>query len=281
MGYNKYRKLAGIFTDTLHHKNVAGIIRAHSTNKLDVRDVALDGLQLENSESVIDIGCGFGFFTRALKGRLNPGSKILGIDMCAKYKIPYLESCKTIGMEGRFSGQDENVIMAMPTNSIDLIICSYALYFFPETIPEISRVLKPSGIFVAITHSGNHLAEIDSFISETFDILGIQNPGTLPCQILTDNFNNSNGQGLLSPWFGQVEEKGYCNSLRFEIGDLQDLEQYFRFKQPHFIPCDLESKNMIFNKMICRLREHLQSGSPFIITKDDTIFICKEPLSGK
>ncbi len=37
MGNIDHRKLAEIFTDTLHHKSVAEIVRAYSTNKLDVR----------------------------------------------------------------------------------------------------------------------------------------------------------------------------------------------------------------------------------------------------
>lgn len=275
------QKLAEIFTDTLHHKTVAKIIHTHSTNKLDIRNVALNGLQLQNSRVVLDIGCAFGFFTRALKGRLNPGSNILGIDLCAKYKTSYLESCKIAGLQGKFSGLDEKTIKTIAVNSVDLVICSYALYFFPAIIPEISRLLKPSGLFVIITHSENHLQEIIAFLRETFDILGIQKPDSFPCQDLIDNFSNSNGYRLLSPWFGRLEEKEYHNSLHFEISDFDDLEKYFKFKQAYYIPDYLDNKDIVLNKMISSLREHLQSVSPFNITKDDTIFICKEPLSGK
>ena len=276
-----HRKLAEIFTDTLHHKTVAGIVRAYSTNILDVRNVALDGLQLQNSNVTLDIGCGFGFFTRALKGKVNPGSNILGVDLCTKYKTSYLESCKIAGLQGEFSGLDKKTMNTIPANSVDLVICSYALYFFPEIIPEISRILKPSGLFVIITHSENHLQEIIAFLRETFDILGIQNPDEFPCQTLINNFNNNNGYRLLSPCFGRVAEKEYPNSLRFKTNDFEDLEKYFRFKQPYFIPDYLDNKSMVFNKIINNLREHLQLGSPFSITKDDTIFVCREPLSHK
>ena len=274
-------KLAEIFTDTLHHKTIAGIVRAHSTNKLDIRDVALDNLQLQSNGLTLDIGCGFGFFTSALKGRLDPGSNIWGIDLCTKYSTSYLESCKMAGLQGNFSGLDEKMMNTIPANSVDLVICSYALYFFPALIPEISRILKPSGLFVIITHSKNHLQEIITFLKETFDILGIQKPDTFPCQTLINNFNNNNGYQLLSPWFGRVEEKEYDNLLHFEISDLENLEEYLRFKKPYYIPDYLDNKNMILNKLVSRVHEHLQSGSTFSITKDDTIYICKEPLSDK
>lgn len=274
-------KLAEIFTDTLHHKTVAKIVHTHSTNKLDVRNVALNNIQLQSSLLAIDIGCGFGFFTRALKGKLNPGSNILGIDLCTKYETSYLESCKMAGLQGNFSGLDKKTMNSIAVNSVDLVICSYALYFFPAIIPEISRILKLSGVFVIITHSKNHLKEIIAFLRETFDILGIKKPNSFPCQDLIDNFSNSNGYRLLSPWFGRVEEKEYRSSLRFENSDFEDLEKYFRFKQPYYIPDYLDNKDIVLSKMISRLHEHLQSGSPFNITKDDTIFICKEPISDK
>lgn len=275
-----HRKLAKIFTDTLHHKIVAAIIRAHSINKLDVRNFALDGLQLEDSRYALDLGCGFGFFTSALNGRLIPGANIIGIDLCAMYKTAYIASCKKAGLKGKFFSLTNKSIKSIPENSIDLVICSYALYFFPEIIPEISRILKPSGVFVIITHSKNHLTEIIDFLNKTINSLGMQKPNSLPCQNLIDNFNNVNGYSLLSPWFGWVAEKKYQNTLCFEISDFKDIEKYFRFKQPYYIPDYLDNKNMIFDKMINSLREHLQSGKSFRITKDDTIFVCKVPLSG-
>ncbi len=274
------QKLAEIFADTMHHKTVAGIVRRHSTNKLDVRNVALDGLQLQKSKTILDIGCGFGFFTLALKGRLNPDSDIRGIDVCTNYKTPYLESCNKAGLQGKFIELEKNTINRIPDNSVDLVICSYALYFFPTLIPEISRILKPSGAFVIITHSENHLTEIIAFLKETLDILGIQKTGSLPCQDLINNFSDSNGYKLLSPWFGRVEEKEYRNTLHFRTSDFEDLENYFRFKQLHYIPDNLENKSIVFGKMISRLREYFQLGNSFSIAKDDTIFICNQPLYG-
>lgn len=273
-----YRKLSEIFADTLHHESVAKIIRDYSTNKLDIRNIALEGLQLQECKTVLDVGCGFGFFTRALKDRINPECKILGIDLCPENEASFLESTRIATLNGEFSGTDEKVILTIPTDTVDLVICSYALYFFPAIISEISRVLKPSGIFISITHSKSHLTEVLSLIREISEDLGIQKPESLPCQSLSDNFNDINGYQLLSPWFSNIEEKNYNNLLHFEISDSEDLKKYFNFKQGHFIEDNFDYKDKVFNEMMNRISVQLQQGRTFKITKNDTVFICKEPL---
>lgn len=273
-----YRKLSEIFTDTLHHETVAKIIRDYSTNKIDIRNIALEGLQLQDCKTALDFGCGFGYFTRALKDRINPECKILGIDLCPENEASYLESTRIANLNGEFSGTDEKVILTIPTDTVDLVICSYALYFFPAIISEISRVLKPSGVFISITHSKTHLTEVLSFIRDVFEELGIQKPESLPCQSLLDNFNDINGYQLLSPWFSNIEEKNYNNSLHFEISDSEDLKKYFNFKQGHFIEDNFDYKDKVFNEMMNRISVLFQQGRTFKITKNDTVFICKEPL---
>lgn len=273
-----YRKLSEIFADTLHHETVAKIIRDYSTNKLDIRNIALEGLQLQDCKTALDFGCGFGYFTRALKDRINPECKILGIDLCPENEASYLESTRIANLNGEFSGSDEKVILTIPTDTVDLVICSYALYFFPAIMSEISRVLKPSGVFISITHSKTHLTEVLSFIRDVFEELGIQKPESLPCQSLSDNFNDSNGSQLLSPWFSNIEEKKYNNSLHFKIDDFEDLKKYFKFKQGHFIEDNIDYKDKVLNKMMSSLRLQLQQERTFKITKNDAIFICKKPL---
>lgn len=270
--------MSGIFADTLHHETVAKIIRDYSTNKLDIRNIALEGLQLQDCKTALDFGCGFGYFTRALKNRINPECKILGIDLCPENEASYRESTRKANLKGEFSGTDEKVILTIPTDTVDLVICSYALYFFPAIISEISRVLKPSGIFVSITHSKTHLTEVLSMIREISEDLGIQKPESLPCQSLLDNFNDINGSQLLSPWFSNIEEKKYNNSLHFKIDDFEDLKIYFKFKQGHFIEDNIDYKDKVLNKMMSSLRLQLQQERTFKITKNDTIFICKKPL---
>ncbi len=74
----KYQRLAEVFENPTMHLAVARIIQEHSTNPQDVRLFALEGLSLQSRQDILDVGCGFGFFTLALKGRVKKRSENTG-----------------------------------------------------------------------------------------------------------------------------------------------------------------------------------------------------------
>src|SRR4030042_6881963 len=141
-------QISRIFRDARKHQRLGKIIRRFSTNKDDIRQTALKNLDLSDRRNVLELGCAFGAFTEALKGRLHPQAKITGLDMLAEYESFFLEACKRAGYAGTFSASGVERIKKYPTASFDLVICSYALYFFAGLIGEISRVLTKEGIFI-------------------------------------------------------------------------------------------------------------------------------------
>lgn len=275
---NNYPKLTEVFEDVATHIAVAQIIHDHSSNKQDVRSVALEGLPLHLCRNMLDVGCGFGFFTLALKGRIKKGSAILGIDRFTNYRKPYLDNCKRAGLEGHFDGSGIKALFSLPSDAFDLVLCSYGLYFFPEIIPEIARILKPSGTFVIITHSDDHMQELITFIKTIYATLNLSVPGLLPCEELISVFDNRNGMSLLARKFNRTEEKQYHSSLIFDPGHFDDLKTYLRFKRPFFIPDKHETGNRVFNEVIRRLHERMILEKVCHIKKNDTIFICRKPL---
>ncbi len=272
------RNLSAIFADTMMHKTIREIIQVHSTNKVDVREFALVGLPLKSRKAILDLGCGFGFFTRSLKGKINPRAKILGIDRIPDYRPLFLETCVSVNLTGDFKGTGVSSILTLPSKTFDMVICSYALYFFPDIIPEIARILKPSGLFVCITHSNNHANECINLVKGSIVDLNIPPSSYLPYQELISRFDNKNGFDLLSPWFADVKEKEYTNSLVFNNNDFANLKLYFEFKKPYYLPHNHDQANKIIEKVNTKLEVDLQAGILFRITKDDTIFICSKPL---
>ena len=272
------KDLAEVFRDVDAHKKIAGIMTGHATNSKDIRKVALDGIDLSNVQQILDLGCGFGFFTRALRGRINKGAKITGIDCHPQNRDFYLEASKQAEISGKFIGECITSVRRIKTNTIDLILCSYALYFFPEILPQISRILKDDGVFIVITHNRNHLIEIGSRVKQ---LLRANDEGLiseLPYEVLIDKFSGENGEHLLEPWFKKIKKEEYKNSLVFHKDEMADLELYLKFKHSFFIPEKEPDKETLFIKVVGYFKGHLEEFGKLDISKNDVIYICTKPL---
>jgi len=282
-GYKTYldqqtHDLAEVFSDVKTHQEVNEIVKRHATNPSDIREYALDNIDFTGVKKILDLGCGFGFFTQALHGKTNPEASVTGIDCQPKYKTPYMNSCIYAKIEGKFIGECITSIRRIKSNSIDLILCSYAMYFFSEILPHISRILKDNGVCIIITHSRHHLQELGFHIRQLLNETVGEFKGNLPFEALIDSFSGENGESLLQPFFSRIITKDFPNKLRFELANFPGFDAYIRFKHPFFIP-DLAPPKKDFLDMLLQRFQKICHDDGFIeISKDDVIFICTEPI---
>lgn len=269
--------LAKVFRDAKKHREIAGIITKYLQNKDDIRDMALDGLDLSGSKSILDLGCGFGFFTEALKGRVNTDAKITGIDRYPEYEWFYFQSCERAGLNADFRSNGIDHVRELDDNAYDLILCSYALYFFPEVIKDISRILKEDGVFVAITHASPHMPEFTSYVRSILKKNGLIITIDLPYETLINRFSDINGAEMLQANFNGVMSKDYKAKLSFGVDDHKDLVEYFNFKHSFFIPEIIDPDDELHHKVSSGIQEDLIKRKGLEITKNDVIFVCTGP----
>lgn len=268
--------LGEVFCDIKTHQEVSDIIRKHMTNTLDIRELALDNICFTDVNKIIDLGCGFGFFTRGLKGKVKRSVDIVGIDRHSKCKDFYLDSCEYAGLKGQFLSNGIEEIESITDNSVDLVICSYALYFFPEYIKQIARVLKDNGSFVVITHSYPHMVEFTTYVKTIIRGAGFDCDGILPYEELITGFSDENGLELLSNSFVNITSKRVQSSLLFNYNDFHCFEKYFRFKQSFFIPPNDANQNKIRAIILENLKADMKNNGEIEISKADMIFICQK-----
>ncbi|MCD4684149.1 MAG: class I SAM-dependent methyltransferase [Bacteroidales bacterium] len=268
------KTLAEVFRDANSLMVVSQIIKKHLTNKLDIRDIALNGLDLSKVRKIIDLGCGCGFFTHGLKGRVHKDAEITGIDRHPKCKQLYLKACDDVDIKGKFLGRGISVIEEIEDNSVDIIICSYALYFFPDYINHISRILKEDGFFVTITHSRPHMKEFTDYVKKILIKNSIDFHQRLPYEALIENFSNTNGKELLSSWFDEVKTTDYRGTLVFNQNEFDHFEKYFNFKHTFFIPGNDMEQEELTEIILEKVKMDLKKTGQLKITKDDTIFVC-------
>ncbi len=258
------------------------IIREYALNRLDIRDLALSGLDLGCARRVLDLGCGYGFFTEKLMGRLPEDAYIQGMDIVnGDNKQAFEDIARSIGYSGRFMQADAGSITGMADGSYDLVIACYSLYFFPHLIPHIARILSPGGVCIAITHSRRSLQEVTAFIPGCMEMIGLSPPDEVMITQLLKAFSLENGQEMLRPHFAQVEKIVYPNTLVFPLDHLNDCVDYLD-KKKHLILKDVSEKyaHRVDDMLLCLhrvLTDHARVNGEIIITKDDAIFRCFRP----
>lgn len=280
---NNKSKIVEVFTDVNVHRSTADIIRRHSTNQNDVREIAFEGLNLEHCRNILDLGCAFGFFTEVLKGKVHPEAIVTGVDIIGNYEPLFLNACQRAGVKGAFRSSGVSVIKDFKDSSFDLILSSYSLYFFPEMVPDISRILNSDGLLVAISHDKHNMGELVSFAKDALGSNGMLKQDTkLPIEIFISKFSSENGCEILSPWFENIRVIDFKNSLFFQPDDISPLIKYFRFKCPFLLsdtPTEARTVVEVFENYLQESFHYSRNG--FKISKGDTIFVCSKPSYGR
>ena len=270
--------LAEVYGDIPSQLEVARIIRSHMTKKGDIRSTALKRLDLSGARTILDLGCGTGFFSEGLKGVVHPGASVTGIDVHLPYQDYFLNACAHAGLEGVFDGRGISRINELEKHSFDLALSSYSLYFFPEYIPKIVQLLKPEGHLVAITHAVPHMIELTTFIKDILMQDGINYHHELPYESLIRNFSDENGMELLAPWFREINKFRCKSTLEFNDGEIESLLKYLKHKEAFFLPENDYNRADMIAVIAGRIQQEMKQHGRFSITKDDFIFVCSGPL---
>lgn len=123
-------------------------------------------LQLTGTERVLDIGCGAGHTAVAFA----PFTKeCFGLDVTSEMVRIAAEFAETrkLGHVHFSQGDAENLPFA--EESFDVVTCRFAAHHFwdiEKSVEEISRVLKPGGVFLLVDHYAPEDWELDHFVNE-------------------------------------------------------------------------------------------------------------------
>jgi SAM-dependent methyltransferase len=259
--------LLSSFDRPSQHQAVSDIIRRRSTNPTDVREALLQGLDLSRVSTVLDLGCGFGFMTEAIAQRVAPDARIVGVDACPANKAPYLARVAATGRTGQFVCWRIERRLDWPDDSFDLVVASYTLYFFPDVLPEVARVLTREGVLLAVTHT-------EASCRDLACVLGLPESDSVLLTGLRD-FSAESGADRLAPWFEDVVRFEYHNSLVFDAAHQDDLLTYLRFKLLLLAPQAALAGELA--GALAHAAEVLACLGRVVLEKNDVAFRCRRP----
>jgi SAM-dependent methyltransferase len=245
----------GSYRDHGLHARVGAIIRKHSENRKDIRDVVRNAIPWPKVKCLLDLGCGYGWFEEVVPGGLD---LILGIDCLRENEAPFLAAARARAREASFRVMTLPVSTGLPAAHFDLVVSLYSLYFFPGAVGEITRLLKKGGLFLSLTHSASMLEEGQHY----FDFRNLRK--------VIDRFSAENGEALLRQYFAEVSHIDYPNAIVFHGGDEDSLATYIDFKR-EFIEKDVDP-GVVRDKMISELRRKGELS----FNKNDRIFLAEK-----
>lgn len=243
------------YRDVDLHKRIGLLIRDRSQNKEDIREIACRALGRKDILSMLNLGCGYGWFEEAIKRRLD---LIVGVDVHGENRDAFLKAARRVSTTSLFVRSKLPAPIDAPSGFFDLIVAIYSLYFFIGMLPEVKRLLSPAGIFLAITHSKAMLEEAEEF----FHFRSMRRT--------IERFSAENGEAVLGEYFRSVTHVDYANCLVFKSGDRDDLRDYVHFKR-EFITNDADP-----DRVRGRLFHELDRRGVLTFNKNDRIFLARK-----
>jgi len=240
------------YADFDTHRAIGALIQKHSENSQDIRNVANSAIDWSCVHTILDLGCGYGWFEERLEGEFD---YIMGIDCHPANEQTFLSITRPRARTSAFITMHLPSPIDVPADYFDLVVSAYSLYFFPDILPVVKRVLKPEGTFLVITHSESMLEEGEMFFQ--FDNL----------RKVIQNFSAENGIEILKPYFHEITAIDYYNNIVFRREEKKDLEQYIDFKR-EFIVKDVDPE-IVKAKML----HELESRGALRFNKNDRIFL--------
>ncbi|MBK7896432.1 MAG: class I SAM-dependent methyltransferase [Anaerolineaceae bacterium] len=191
----------------------AALHRQFSTATADWQPWVFDLLRLEPGMRVLECGCGPGWLWRQNVDRIPAGCQITLTDL-SPGMVAEAEAALA-GSGHQFSFQPANIqALDFADGTFDVVVANHMLYHVPDLaqgLAAVQRVLKPNGRLIAATNGDEHMKELPLLVPEavrqkvaSWRMRGMA--GQLP-------FRLENGRSLLAPFFAQIEQHLYEDSL--------------------------------------------------------------------
>lgn len=174
--------------------------------------IDLAGISPGGTQRVLDVGCGNGAYEAVLRARRHRGLRV-ALDLSAGMLAQVEDAA-------RLQADVERLPLA--AGAFDVVLAPHMLYHVPDipsALREVRRVLRPGGVFVAVTNGVANLAELRDLIERAVGN-GYQMRRPADTQ-----FSLEEGDAVLRQAFGSVTRVD-CPRCDLVVDDVDALADY-------------------------------------------------------
>lgn len=167
---------------------------------VDARDVVLEVLSPRRPKNLLEVGCGWGELAQRMAAELE--CPVVAIDQSPRM----VELAVERGVDARVGDVQR---LDLPDAAFDAVVAAWMLYHVPDldtALRECARVLRPGGVFVAVTNASTDFAALWALV------------GRDPSERLL-TFRSENGEATLRRHFGRVERRDLESDVTFVDAD--------------------------------------------------------------
>jgi SAM-dependent methyltransferase len=160
------------------------------------QDVALAALRAAAPDSVLEVGCGTGAFAQRIAAEI-AGARVVVTDQ----SLRFVALAAAQGLDTQVADIQD---LPFDYDSFDAVAAMWMLYHVRDLdrgLAEVRRVLRPDGVFVAVTNGDAHLADL------------MVEAGGRP---LVTQFSTENGEAALRRHFTHVTRDDIATRARFD-----------------------------------------------------------------
>jgi len=185
----------------------------------DPQSLAAAALREAAPSSVLEVGCGTGVFAQRVATEI-AGARVVATDQSQRL----VDLAAARGLPTQVADIQD---LPFDDDSSDAVVAMWMLYHVPDLdrgLAEVRRVLRPDGVFVAVTNGDSHLADL------------MVEAGGRP---LVTQFSTENGEAALLRHFEHVSRHDIATRARFEdhaaaVGYLATFDEQLAASLPPF-----------------------------------------------
>lgn len=156
---------------------------------------AAAAIRAERPSAFLEVGCGTGGFAERVSAE-NPGARVVATDLSPRF----VELTAARGVDACVANAAS---LPFGDGEFDVVAALWMLYHVPDldvALAEVRRVLRPGGLFVAVTNGDEHTADLR------------RAAGGGP---LVTGFSTENGADALRRHFSEVEQEDIATRAVF------------------------------------------------------------------